>query len=466
MKTKTLTLLTLALVSCVQGPNYKRPDVDAPGKWKEGKVSSNAQVPDEWWKLFHDSTLNRLITQAFEQNQDLRGALARIETARAIIGVKRSQWFPQLNFGGSFAEQHASASQLTASGINSPLAFGKLERQNYATSFDLSYEADLWGKVRRGVESARADMKSQEETLDFQRLSIAAEVAKNYFLLRSHDAQHAIVVATIKSRQEALDLQESKFKAGLTNESDTTRARTEVELARADLALVVRVRGAAEHAIAVLCGKAPVELSISKNGASTSPPNVPVGMPSELLLRRPDVRAAEQRLVSANAQIGVAKAEFFPSFKLIGAGGFQSIDAGTFLDWQNRVLSIGPSISVPVFTGGRNKANLQAAQSRYNEELASYKQIMLISLREVEDALLDLKTYAMQRDALEAAMHSAEDTERLARTRQEKGLTSFFEVVDANRTVLSTRLLLAQTEGQRMVSTVQLLKAIGGGWKK
>jgi multidrug efflux system outer membrane protein len=466
MKLLPTSLLTLALTSCVVGPNYTRPDVASPGKWKEGKVSSSSHVPDEWWKLFRDNTLNKLVAQALEANQDLRGALARVETARALVGVQRSQWFPQLSTGTNMSQQRNSASQLSVFGVVNPFAYKKLERQNYVTSFDLSYEADLWGKVRRGVESASADLKSQEDTLDLQRLSIAAEVAKNYFLLRSLDTQHAIVVATIKSRQEAFDLQESKFKAGLTNESDTTRARTEVEIAKADLAFVLRQRGAADHAVAVLCGKAPVEMSVAVNTSPTTPPNVPVGLPSELLQRRPDVRAAEQKLISANAQIGVAKAEFYPSFKLLGTGGFQSIDGGTFFDWQNRVLAIGPSMTMPVFTGGRNKANLKASKSRYDEALAAYKQTLLVSLREVEDAMLDLKTYAMQRDALEAAMRSAEDTERLARTRQEKGLTSFFEVVDANRTVLNTRLTLARSEGERMISTVQLLKAIGGGWKK
>ena len=466
MKIQSLTLLTLALASCVVGPNYKRPDAAMTGKWKEGGTSKNAQVPDEWWKLFHDSELNKLVAQSLAQNQDLRGALAHVETARALIGVQRAAWFPQLSNGGGFTEQRVSHGVATANLPPGTNFTPRLETQNYATSFNLSYEVDLWGRVRRNVESAKADMQAAADTLDVQRLSIASAVATNYFLLRSLDAQHHIVVGTIQSREEAFDLQNSKFKAGLTNESDTTRARTELEQAKATLEVLQILRGTAEHAIAVLCGKAPVDFSISKNSDSLSPPSVPVGVPSELLQRRPDMRAAEQNLISTNAQIGVAQAAFYPSFNLMGAGGFQSLDAGTFLNWQNRVLSIGPSVGVPILNGGRNKSNLKAAQSRYEESVAVYRQSLLVALRDVEDALLALKGYALQRNALEAAVHSTEDTERLARTRQEKGLTSYFEVVDAERDNFSARLALAQVEGQRMMTTVQLFKAMGGGWRK
>ena len=467
MNTRLLLPILLVLASCTVGPNYKRPDMPGSKKWKEGKASAKAHVPDEWWKQFHDATLNRLVNKSQSSNQDLKGALARVETARALIGVKRADWFPQIGMSNTFTEQHNSASILHANVPSSTGFAPKLEQQRYHTSFDLSYEADIWGRIKRSVESAKASMGAAEDTLDAQRLTIAAEVARNYFLLRSLDVQRVVLQETIKSRDDTFSLQETKFKAGLTNESDTTRARTEVELAKSDLITIERQRGSSEHALAVLCGAAPASFNIASiESDHSAPPTVPVGLPSELLQRRPDVRAAEQNLIAANAEIGVAKAAFFPSFKLLGGGGFESLDAGTFLNWENRILSIGPSITLPVFNGGRNKANLKAAKSRYDEALATYRQTLLMAFRDVEDALLDLKSYAAQRKALEAAMHSAGDTERLARTRHEKGLTSYFDVVDANRTVLQTKLSLAQIEGQRMVATVQLLKAIGGGWTK
>jgi outer membrane protein, multidrug efflux system len=465
MNLRLLLPFTLLAASCTVGPNYKRPDVPGSKGWKEGKATASAQVPDEWWKQFHDTTLNQLVAKAQSSNQDLQGAIARVETARALIGVKRADWFPQLGMTDSFSEVRNSSSTF-GGGLKFGAAKPKLEQQRYHSSFDLSYEADVWGRIKRGVESAKATMQGAEDALDANRLTIAAEVAKNYFLLRSLDVQRTVVQDTIKSREETLNLQETKFKAGLSNESDTTRARTELSLAKSDLITVERQRGTAEHALAVLCGQAPAGFHVAANGNHNSPPSVPVGLPSDLLERRPDVRAAEQKLKAASADIGVATAAFFPSFKLLGSGGYESLDAGTFLNWENRILSFGPSISLPILNGGRNKANLKAAQSTYNEALAAYRQTLLGAFREVEDALLDLKSYAAQRKDLEDAMHSSEDTERLARTRNEKGLTSYFEVVDANRTVLQTKLSLAQLEGQRMVATVQLYKALGGGAKK
>ena len=464
---KALGILPLILLaSCTVGPNYKRPEMPTSKKWKEGKATAKTELPDEWWKLFHDSTLNKLVSQSQSSNQDLKGAQARLQTARALVGVKRADWFPQLNLNNSFTAQRGSHSTAYANVPAGSAAAINLEQQHYHSAFELSYEADVWGRIKRGVESAKATMGAAEDALDATRLSIASEVARNYFLLRSLDAQRIVVSDTIKSRNETLELQQTKFNAGLSNESDTTRARTELELAKSDLISVERQRGSAEHALAVLCGEAPANFKVGAYADHSSPPNVPVGLPSDLMKRRPDVRASEQKLMAASADIGVAEAAFYPSFKLLGGGGFESIDAGTFLKWENRILSIGPSISVPIFQGGRNKANYEAAKSRYDEALAEYRQTLLGAFREVEDALLDLKSYAAQRNAVDAAVHSAEDTERLARTRNEKGLTSYFEVVDANRTVLQTKLALAQIEGQRMVATVQLLKAMGGGWNK
>lgn len=466
MKARLLLPVTLLAASCTVGPNYKRPDMPGSKGWKEGKASAAAKVPDEWWKQFHDSTLTHLVGKALSFNQDLKGASARVDTARALVGVKRADWFPQLGMNNNFTEMRNSAGSF-GGGLKLGNVQDLLEQQRVHSSFDLSYEADVWGRIKRGVEAAGANLQGANDVLDASRLTIAAEVAKNYFLIRSLDEQQGIVQDTIKTREETLNLQETKFKAGLSNESDTTRARTELSLAKSDLITVQRQRGSAEHAIAVLCGEAPANFRIAavKTNHDT-PPGVPVGLPSELLQRRPDVRAAEQKLIAANAEIGVATAAFYPSFKLLGSAGYESLDAGTFLNWENRILSIGPSIGIPIFQGGRNKANLKAAKSQYEEALAAYRQTLLTAFREVEDALLDLKSYASQRKAVEDAVKSSEDTERLARTRHEKGLTSYFDVVDANRTVLQTKLSLAQIEGQRMVATVALYKALGGGVKK
>ena len=464
---RPLLILPLLLASCVVGPNYQRPDAAMPKKWKEGSTTSTQPLPDEWWKLFNCSKLNSLVAQSLTANQDLLGAQARVETARALLGMKRADWFPQLGLAGSFGTQRQSESSF---GANLPPGFGNakdlVERDYYRSSLDLSYELDLWGRVKRSVESAHASVRASDESLSAQRLLIASEVARNYFLLRSFDLQAKVVKDTIALRDEAVKLQKSRFDGGMANEMDVTRAQTEQELAKADLAALERQRGSAEHALAVLCGQPPSSFSVSVDPSLHAPPFVPAGLPSDLLASRPDVRIAEADLESMNAEIGVAKASFFPAFKLTGSGGLDSVDSSTFLEWENRALSIGPSVSLPIFQGGRLKANLRAAKSRYEESTAKYRQTLLIALREVEDAMLDLKSMSNQRAAIDAAMKAADETARLARVRYEKGLASYFEVVEADRTVLTTKLTLAQIDGQRSVSTVLLIKALGGGWKR
>ena len=461
-----LALTVLTLPACVVGPVFKKPDDKLPSKWKEAHHQSAQPLPSEWWKLFGSSQLNKLVTQALDGNQDLRGALARVETARALVGTKRADWFPQLGMSSSAGTGRSSAS---AVGANFPsggfIPLPKLERDSYKSALDMSYELDLWGRVKRSVDSAQATARSADEMLAAQRLTVAAEVARNYFLLRSLDLQQQVVTNTIKLRQEALDLQKSRFDGGMANEMDVTRARTEHELANADLAALERQRGSSEHALAVLCGQMPSSFSLKADPSLPTPPNVPAGLPSQLLQSRPDIAAAASSLEAACADIGVAKAAFLPSFKLTGSAGLDSVNAKDFFNWENRALSIGPSMSLPIFQGGRLTANLEAAKSRYDEALAKYRQTVLVALREVEDSLLDLKSIATQRVAIEAAMKSADDTSHLARVRYEKGLASYFEVVEADRTVLTTKLALAQLDGQRAASSVLLMKALGGGWK-
>ncbi|MDB6072388.1 MAG: outer membrane protein multidrug efflux system, partial [Verrucomicrobiaceae bacterium] len=379
MRPAVLLSLLLALSACVVGPNLESPDDKLPSHWKEAHTHSAQPLPSEWWKLFGSSQLNRLVNQALEGNQDLRGALARVETARALVGARRADWFPQLGLSTSAAVSHSSASVV---GANFPKNLGipqpNLDQESYKAALDMSYEADLWGKVKRSVESARASARSADQLLSAQRLTIAAEVARNYFLLRSLDLQQEVVNNTIKLRLDALDLQKSRFEGGMANEMDVTRARTEQELAKADLAALERQRGSTEHALAVLCGQMPSSFSLKAAASLPAPPRVPAGLPSDLLQSRPDIAAAASDLEAANADIGVAKAAYFPSFKLTGSGGLESVSAKDFFSWENRALSIGPSVSFPIFQGGRLKANVEAAKSRYDEALAKYRQTVLI----------------------------------------------------------------------------------------
>ncbi len=448
----------LLLSSCMLGPDFKLPDDNGGLKWKASKSTAGTHLPDDWWKLFNDPELNRLVDRALAANNDLAAGKARVDTARALVGVDRARLFPSLDLTGSANTTRSSA------GAMPPGPAMNLENQNYRSTFDLAYDPDLWGRNKRAIEASSAEAASAQALFDSQRLGLATEVARQYFLLRGLDAQHSVLKSTLKTRQDYLDIQKSRADAGLTDGITTSRAKTELELVNNDISSVERQRGAAENALAVLCGKRPADFAVSHAESNRSLPNIRPGLPAAVLLRRPDVRAAEQELRAANAKIGVAEAAFYPNFSLSAGGGFESTDVSQFLNWQNRVLSIGAGVALPLIDAGANKANYRAAQSRYEEALASYRQSLLIALREVEDAMVDLKGLGKSRAALELAHTSSQETLTLSKDRFEKGLTNYFEVVDAERGALQIQLALRQIEAQQRITLAALAKALGGGW--
>jgi multidrug efflux system outer membrane protein len=452
----------LLLGSCTLGPDFKLPSAAGGNKWKENHSTAANHLPDDWWRLFHDRDLTQYVNRALSANNDLSAAKARVETARALVGVNQAHLFPTLGLTSAAGETRNSAQvvqQNLPPGYTVPLT-----TRNYQSALNLAYEPDLWGRNKRLIEAASAQEASAESLLDSQRLGLAAEVARQYFLLRGLDSQESIVLDTIKSRQQSFDLQKSQADAGLIDGLSTSRAKTELELAKNDLSSVQRQRGAAEHALAVLCGARPSDFSVAHRGISSSLPNIRAGLPAEVLIRRPDVRAAEQDLRAANANIGVAETAFYPNFSLSASGGFQSINVNDFLNWENRVLSIGAGMTAPLFDGGANKANYKAAHSRYDEALAKYRQSLLVALREVEDSLVDLKGLEQSKSILQRALTSAQDTYNLSKERFDKGLTSYLDVVDADRSVLQIRLSLSEVQAQQRISLTALAKALGGGW--
>jgi multidrug efflux system outer membrane protein len=459
---RLVSIAALTLPGCKLGPNFQPAETGAGDVWKEGRATPNASLPDAWWRLFGDPELNRLVDRALAANQDLAAARSRLDTSRALVGLDRARLFPTLNLTAD-----AGISRLSQDAIGANLPPGisiDLERQRYRSTFNLAYDLDLWGRNKRLLEASSAEAAANAAVLDAHRLGIAAEVARQYFLLRGLDAQEAVLRDTLRSREQALGLQKSRADAGLTDGLASGRARTELELANHDVAAVERQRGAAEHALAVLCGVAPSSFGISQRGFAGKLPTIRPGLPAEVLARRPDVRASEQRLRAANARIGAAMAAFYPNISLSASGGFESIEAKRFLNWENRVLSLGANLAQPLLDGGANKANLAASRGRFNETLAGHRQALLIALREVEDALVDLRGLARSKRALEAALVSARDTRSLSQERFDKGLTNYLEVVDLDRNVLQIRLTLAQLEAQQRISLVALAKALGGGW--
>jgi multidrug efflux system outer membrane protein len=466
MKTSVVILCggLIALSGCTVGPNFAVPDVSAGRTWKQSVSTRATLLPDTWWRLFEDAELNRLVDRALSSSNDLAAARSRVDISRALVGLDRAKLFPSLSFLGSGGVSRSSADALR--GNLPPGGSVNLDTQLYRGSLDVAYDLDLWGRNKRAVEASSSRAAAQEALLDSQRLGIAAEVTRQYFLLRGLDAQHEVLVNTRKSRQESLNLQRSRTDAGLADSLEVSRAQTQLELVDNDLALVERRRGSAEHAIAVLCGTSPSAFHVSPRVSKDSLPTIRPGLPADVLNRRPDVRAAQQELRAANAEIGVAEAAFYPDFSLIARGGFESSDISSFLDWQNRVLSLGGNVVMPILDGGANKANHQVARSRYEEALSQYKQTLLVALREVEDSLVDLKGLSKSNAALTQSYTSSQDTLKLSQERHEKGLTSYFEVVDAEREALQTQLSLAEVEAQQRISLTSLAQAMGGGWAK
>lgn len=452
----------LAISGCKVGPDFRLPGFSAGDGWKHGTASRDVRLPDDWWTLYGDAVLDGLVARALAANQEISAAKSRLDTARALVGLDRARLFPRLDLNAS-----AGISRASRDGVAANLPAGvsaDLESARYRGTFDLAYDVDLWGRNKRSLEAAEAQAVGAATLLDAQRLGIAAEVCRQYFLLTGLDARKAVLRDAISAREDAAGILRGRSDAGLENGLSSSQSRAEVELARNDLANVERQRGAAENALAVLCGTRPGGFSVASRGKSGRLPVVRAGLPAQVLHRRPDVRSVEMELRAANARIGVAEAAFYPDFRLTAAAGFESLEPKRFLDWQNRVLSLGAGLAQPVFNAGSNRANFQAAIARREEALAKYKATLLTALREVEDAMLDLKSLAASRRALAGALTASRDAKNLARERFDKGLSSYLEVIDADRTVLNTRLLLAEAEAQEKISWAALAKALGGGW--
>jgi multidrug efflux pump len=448
------------------GPDYKPPTNSVPeaykaatlGQWQEGHPLDN--VPKgSWWEIFGDTQLNDLEAQAFQANQNLKAAVSRVDQARSTARVARADLLPSLSLDPSYVRQRYSPNQFPN--------FGAATANTWQTPLDLSYEIDLWGRVRRGFESARADAQGSVAALANVLLTLQADVAQNYFKLRALDAEIATVAATVDLRKEQVQLVRSRFNGGIGNELDIARAETELATTEADAASLAQQRAELEDALAILLGSNPSTFHLAATNAehwNPPSPEIPAGLPAELLQRRPDVAQAERQLASANAKIGVAKAAFFPVLTLTGSGGFLSADVDTLFNWNSHVWSLGPSLSLPLFTGGRNKANYKRSQAAFEESVATYRQQVLVAFGEVEDRLADIRYLADQWSAQQRAVASARRAADLATDRYRSGIVSYTDVVDASRDALQAERGNDQLLGQRLIADVQLIKALGGGW--
>ena len=448
------------------GPDFRSPTNSVPtaykaselGSWKQGQPLDN--VPKgNWWEVFDDTNLNALEAQALRANQELKAAVARVEQARDAARVARSDLLPTLDLAPSYNRQRYSP--------NAEPSFGNLTANTFSTPLDLSYEIDLWGRVRRGFESARADAQASLAEYYNVLLTLQSDVAQNYFALRSLDAEIATVTDTVELRREQVKLVRGRYEGGIGSQLEVAQAETELATTEAEAASLAQRRAELENGIAILIGLNPSGFHLSARGADNwapQPPEIPAGLPADLLERRPDVAAAERQLASANAKIGVAKAAFFPVLTLTGSGGYVSADIDNLFNWSSRTWSVGPSLSLPIFAGGRNRANYHRSQAAYAEQVALYWQQVLVAFGDIEDSLADIHYLADQAAAQERAVASARRAADLAEDRYRSGIVSYIEVVDANRDALTAERDNAQLAGQRLIASVRLIKALGGGW--
>jgi multidrug efflux system outer membrane protein len=467
-------LTTLILAGCSVTPTYERPaaatsaafkealPADQAGKWKAAEPSE-AVLRGAWWQAFNDETLNGLETQAHDANQNLKAAAARVAQARALQRQTRSGLFPEVtaNFGPT--RQRASPASQNFSD-DGPATSSTLWRAQAG----VSYEADLFGRVSSTVDAATADAQQSEALLRSVQLALQADVATNYFMVREQDAERQLYVRTLELRKQTLDLVEHRYKEGDISELDVARARSELASAESEALGIDRRRAESEHALAVLLGKTPAEFSLPALPLNRIAIQVPAGLPSSLLERRPDIAAAERSMAAANDRIGAARAAFFPQLDITGYLGYESSQLGNLFQWSSRTFLLGPltgaMLSLPVFDAGRRQAGVDRARAVYEEDVANYRQTVLGAFREVEDNLANLRILDEQTLAQDRAVQSSSRAAQLSHTQYREGSISYLDVIDSDRTVLIQQRVSVQLDGERARSTVNLIRAIGGGW--
>jgi len=452
-------LLTLTLFGCAAGPNYQRPSVETPPSWRFEEKEAREVANTAWWEQFDDAILNELIQTALAENKDLKIAAARVDEFMGRHVTTRASLFPQVGAGAS-AERSRSTEKGPApfsSAIENPA-------DAYQVFLNASWEIDLWGKLRRVTEAARADLLSTEESRRAVILTLVTSVASAYVNLRNLDNQLEIAKRTANSREESYNLFKLRFQVGVISETELYQAKSEYEKARATIPFLEKTIAQQEHALSVILGRNPGAIPRGKTIDEFVLPAVPAGLPSDLLANRPDIRQAEQDLIAANARIGVAKSLYFPSISLTGLFGSASTDLSDLFSGPAKVWSFAAPLTAPIFTGGAIRGQVRSAEAVQQQALLRYLQSIQASFREVEDALVDQKKSRERFEVQSQLLESLRNYVRLARFRFDNGYTSYIEVLDAERSLFTAELLQAETKGVLFQALVNLYKAMGGGW--
>jgi len=455
------------LTGCSIGPKYNRAAADVPGTWK-GEGPWQAAAPKDaipkgnWWEIYHDDALSGLEKDLLDANQSLKAAQDRLFQARALARVASAGYFPTLTADPSGQRQRVSGNRPLEGA--SPSQVRTDTENNFAVPFDVSYEVDLFGQVRKGLEAANASLQSSAADLGNVRLVLSAELAADYFNLRELDRESKVVQESVEIQQKGLDLVNRRHDGGVASGLEVAQQKALLDSTATQLQLVLQQRAQYEHAIAVLVGKPPAEFALAEAPFNNTPPAVPLGVPSEILERRPDVATNERQMAYQNAQVGLAKTAFYPHITLSGSGGAQSRDIATLVNAPSFFWSLGGDLLQPIFNGGRNRANLAAARAVYDESVANYRESVLEAFQQVEDGLSGL---TMLDRALKTQQLAVEDSRRaldIANSRYVGGVTTYLDVITAQSTLLTNERLETQLLGQQMVTSVYLVKALGGGW--
>jgi NodT family efflux transporter outer membrane factor (OMF) lipoprotein len=457
---------------CSFAPHYQRPAVQTPAAFKEltpqssdatnlWKIAqpSDAVLRGKWWEMFNNTQLNELEAQVAVSNQDIAAAFANFLTARALVKEARAQLYPTLT-----ANPGVTRSRLASAGNQSGFSSGSTTLTEYSLPLDASWQPDLWGRIRNTVKANAFEAQATAADLENTRLTAQAELAADFFQLRAQDALTQLFNETVRAYRESLELTRVRYHTGIASDQDVAQAEVQLETAEAQATNLGILRAQLEHAIAILIGKSPAALSIPAEPLSARPPQAPVGVPSELLERRPDIAAAERRVAAANAQIGVAKAAYYPNVTLSASGGFQSASISSLLNWSSRVWSVGAGMAETLFDAGQRKATVEQFKAAYDSTAATYRQTVLTAFQQVEDDLATLRILGRQVEQQETVVKSSERYLNLAMERYKTGVDSYLNVITAQTTYLVNRQTLVSLRTQQMTASVQLVEAVGGGW--
>ena len=471
-RTLCLLALSVALAGCAIGPDYQRPDISTPAAFKQAEgwkaaVPADALARGAWWELYGDGELNALVGRLNVSNQNLAASEAQYRQARALLRSGRAAFFPTLSTsaGVTRAGQGGGDSTLrTADGIAIGGGNSSSISKNYDLSLNASWELDVWGKLRRGLESNRAAFEASAADLAAVRLSLQSELVQSYLQLRVLDEQQRLLDATVAAYQRSLRLTENQYRAGIVPRSDVAQALTQLRSTEAQAIDLQWQRAQLEHAIAVLIGVPPSEVSIARRESLPTLPEVPARVPSELLERRPDVAAAERRVISANAEIGVAKAAWFPDLTLSATGGYRGSSFADWINLPNRFWSVGPQLAMTLFDGGRRSAESERVEAAYDQTVAQYRQAVLDSFREVEDYLVQQRVLGREAEVQAQALEAARESLRLIDNQYRAGTVDYNSVVNVQATALNNERTALTLLGSRLTASVQLIAALGGGW--